>query len=77
MNQRCVTKIQNVKDTMAEIVDGLDQLIAAIEEDDEEKVDQVLDGMPTARAMAKSYEDLGLLIKTCPWEGGKKGKKNG
>jgi len=77
MNQRCSAKIHGIKDTLSEVVEALDHLVEGIDEDNEEAVDEALQMMPTSRTIVKTFESLGLLLQTAPWESGKKGKKNG
>ena len=76
MNQKCIGKITKVKDTLAEIVDGLGLLENAIEADSEEDVENALNAIPSDSTMRKCFENLGLLLQGAPWEGGRKGKKN-
>lgn len=76
MNQKCIGKITQVKDTLSEIVDGLGQLENGIEQDYEDAVADALESLPSDRAMRKCFENLGLLLQGAPWEGRRKGKKN-
>jgi hypothetical protein len=68
MNQKCVTQITSVKDTLAEVVDGLEQLQVGVETEDEDKIDHAMDLFPTPRVLERALSKLGNLISSRPWE---------
>jgi hypothetical protein len=71
-----IGRITKIRDVLCEVVDALEELAAGIGEENEEKIQEALDMMPASKVMVRHLEDLGLLLQTMPWEGGKKGKKN-
>jgi len=68
MNQKCLTIITDVRDTLAEVVDALDGLHEAITDEDEERVDGALEMFPSPKALTKALKHLGSLIEGHPWE---------
>jgi len=76
MNQKCITKIEKIAATFAEVNDALDHLKTIIENDEDDRIEEAMDMFPPPTQLARSLESLGQLIEGRPWES-KRGKKNG
>jgi hypothetical protein len=76
MNQKCITTIEKLSSTFEQLCEGLHILGDAIRNEDDDQVEEALDGFPTRAALGSALEKLGLLIGNRPWESGRKKKAN-
>lgn len=77
MNQKCLGKIEKISSVFGELADALDQLKVAVENDDEDQVNETMDAFPSPKQLARALEDLGILISGRPWESKRKGRADG
>jgi len=68
MNQKYVTKLEAIRDVMVEVEDGLAEVIAGIENDDEKRLQAGIDALPTQKTVVKHVELLCDLMSKKPWE---------
>lgn len=68
MKDACLPKIEKVTEVLDNVVASLEELKQGINEDDEEKVNEAIDSLPSPKQVAKALETLGNLIESKPWE---------
>ena len=72
MNQKCIPTIEKILSTLNEVCEALDSLKSAVENENEDEMDNTLDMFPSTKAISGALEKLGTLLETRPWEGRKK-----
>jgi len=68
MNMKALKIARKVSEELDSIADAARELFGGVENENEEQIDDALNQFPTPKHMAGTFEKLGELLTTKPWE---------